>query len=352
MKFFIGGEPFFNPLIMFSKKKYDLDKYIGRRFNYKYRYYTGGGVHSIYQILKNIDFKDNNHCLLPSYLCPTILKPFNSLKIRYKFYKINANLDINNEYLINSIDSNTKAIFFINYFGFPISSENEKLLCSLKEKGIIIIQDFVQAFYSDINLIGDYCFNSFRKLLPADGSVILSNTSMIINQSFNNYKYLLHKSLGQFLRYTSYLIRIDLSKYFLRQFQLANKFYYRSFNTRFSMFSKHIIERIELNNIIRRKELFEKLLSKYDDKALFKDIPGNVIPLGFPIIVNDRDKLRDDLNKENIFCPVHWNLSNKISKDLFQESFWLSNNILTFQINETIDNDKFSKYIELIKAAV
>ena len=118
------------------------------------------------------------------------------------------------------------------------------------------------------------------------------------------------------------------------------------------MFSKYIIERIALNNIIRRKELFEILLSKFNDKALFKKIPGNVIPLGFPIIVNDRNKLRDDLKKENIFCPVHWSLSNKISEAEFQESFWLSKNILAFQINETIDKNKLSKYFELIKAAL
>lgn len=349
MKFFVGGEPFYNPFLLFIKKKYNLDDYLAKRFNYSFRYYTGGGIHSLYQILKNIDFKDDSICLLPSYLCPTILMPFDKLKIKYKFYRIDSKLEIDNEYLNSLINENIKAILFINYFGFPISSNNEELLILLKKQGIILIQDIVQAFYSDINLIGDYCFNSFRKFLPADGSVILSNRPMIINQSFNNYKYLFHKTVGQFIRYTSFVIGIDLSKYFIQQFQRADKFYYISFNSNFLGFSKRMIERIELTKIFRRKEYFEILLSEFYDQALLKKIPGNAIPLGFPIIFYNRDKLKEDLIKENIFCPVHWKLPNEITEDIFQESYWLSKNILTLPVNDKIPSDSFKNYIRIIK---
>lgn len=352
MKFFVGGEPIYNPLILFTKKKYDLDDYMRNRFNYKYRYYTGGGIHSLYQILKNIDFDNDGICLLPSYLCPSILKPFDELKINYKFYKINAKLEIDNDYLVDTIDANTKAVLFINYFGFPLSSKNEELLILLKGKGIILIQDLVQGFYSDLNQIGDYCFNSFRKFLPADGSVILSNTPMIINQSFKNYRYLFHKTIGQFLRFISFWIGIDLAKHFIKQFQFAHKYYYTSYNSKFLFFSKHIIERIELNSLSRRKDYYDILSNEFYYRTLFKQIPKNVIPLGFPVLLRNRNDFRKDLTNKNIFCPVHWNLSNEISEAEFQESYWLSKNIITLPINESIDKNNFSKYCELIKGAL
>ena len=181
MKFFIWGEHFFSPLLLFSKKKFDLDEYLDQRFEYENKYFTGGGIHSLYQILKNISFEKEEYCLLPSYLCPTILKPFHSLGINYKFSKIDKRLQIDNEYLESAINSKCKDILFINYYGFSISKESEKLLLSFKFRGVYIVQEIVQSFFSEIKLIGDFCFNSFRKYFPINGSIILSNHQIEIN---------------------------------------------------------------------------------------------------------------------------------------------------------------------------
>src|ERR1035438_2265463 len=143
MKFFIGGEHFFSPLLLFAKKKFDLNEYLDKRFKYEYKYYTGGGIHSLYQILKNISFEKEEYCLLPSYLCPTILKPFHSLEINYKFFKIDKYLQIDNKSLELAIDLKCRAIFFINYFGFPLNVDSEKQLLSFQNKGIYLIQDIV-----------------------------------------------------------------------------------------------------------------------------------------------------------------------------------------------------------------
>lgn len=348
MKFFIGGEHFFSPLLLFSKKKFDLDEYLNKRFNYEFKYYTGGGIHSLYQILKNITFENDEYCLLPSYLCPSILIPFHSLRINYKFFEIDKYLQINNESLELAVDLKCRAIFFINYFGFPLSKESEKLLLSFQNKGTYLIQDLVQGFFSDLNLIGDFCFNSFRKYLPVDGSVILSRKPLDINQTYKNYQYFLFKCIGQFFRYCTYRFHIDFSKIFLWCFQKSASRYYVNFNSGFLNISRWLIQKFDLSKLEKRRELFQELLKEFNSIALFKTLPVNIVPLGFPVVVRQRDVIRSKFCKNNIFCPIHWKL-NSIELIGMKDSKLLSKQLLTLPVNESDQNSKFVTYKHLAK---
>lgn len=350
MKFFAGGEHFYSPSILFAKKKFDLDEYINQRFHYEYKYYTGGGIHSLFQLLKHITFKGDEYCLLPSYLCPTIIKPFQYLGINYKFFKIDKNLQIDTEYLQQIIDSKCKAILFINYFGFPISKESEKLLLSIQKKGIYIIQDLVQSFFSDLNLIGDFCFNSFRKFLPVDGSVILSRKSLNLNLDFKNYQYFFLKSIGQFFRYCTYKLHIDFSKIFLWCFQKSDDLYYLNFNLGFLNISRWLIQKFDISKIQKRRECYQELLKEFNLIAIFKTIPLNVVPLGFPVVLNDRDNTRRKLGKNNIFCPIHWESIKGQDVNIFSESIRLSQNVLTIPF--CFNRKYFNRIVNVINSYI
>jgi hypothetical protein len=115
----VGGEHFIRPNHLFKKSKGYLDNLA---LNLKKEYelnYTFGGYYSLLAIIENIipRFDDNSIVLLPSYICPSILKPFRLRGLTYDFYKVDENLYINTDYLISKIDDNVKAVFFIDYFG-------------------------------------------------------------------------------------------------------------------------------------------------------------------------------------------------------------------------------------------
>jgi hypothetical protein len=142
----IGGEYLISPTLLFKKSKGYIDNLI-KEFEDDYEVnFTFGGYYSLLAIIDSIKpaFDNNSVVLLPSYLCQSILKPFKSREIKYRFYKIDENLFVDIDYLISIIDNNAKAILFIDYFGVTQMERLQPLLSILKTKKITVIQDVVQ----------------------------------------------------------------------------------------------------------------------------------------------------------------------------------------------------------------
>lgn len=348
-KFVIGGENFCNPIMSLDRKKINHHSLLDNKYNYANKYITGGGYHSLKIILEHISFELHEYCLIPSYLCPTIVDIFVKLKIKYRYYRIDNNLQIDKKFLDDNMSPSCKAILFINYFGFPNTEENNDYIKQLKKRGIIIIQDIVQTFFPKFELFGDYCFNSLRKFVPIDGSLIYSNNEINILKSSNNY-YSVLKHLGRIIRYFSFTWGIDLSHSFLFLFEKAEKNYYSYEKNNISLYDKYLISKLDIEEIInQRRNNFKQLLKHFYNIALFKILPENIIPLGFPIVIENRNIVRKKLAANNIFCPIHWKLPSDISKEYFPESLLLSGKILTLPINETIKPSSFTKYIEIVR---
>jgi hypothetical protein len=349
-KKYIGGEYFYSPSILFQKKKFDLDKFLAEKYPNKYFYYTGGGYYSIIKIIKEIGFENNQEILLPSYLCPSILIPFQKLNIEYRFYKINENLEIDINDLERKITKNTKAIFFINYFGFPQKEQTLKKLKEFKQQEIILIEDIVQSFFSNIIPIGNYIFNSFRKHFPVDGSIIISENKF---ESFNNKGCLynscfIYKLVGRFLRYLQFEYNFKTEKLFLYLFKKAEDNYYRYSNTNFTKYNRFLLSRYNIPFLVKkRKENFKYLLNRYSEISIYKKLEKDIVPLGFPILIQNRNKIRKKLISKNIFCPIHWILPDEIDKNEFKDSWYLSEHLLTIPINENFgvaEYEYFKKY--------
>lgn len=345
----IGGEQFYSPSFIFSSKKSDVRNYFENKFRNKEISYTYGGYYSIKLILDNLNILETDHILLPSYLCPTIILPFKEKGIRYSFYKINSELKIDIKDLEDKINSNTRAVFFINYFGFDISTEEKRLLKNLKHKGVILIQDLVQCFYASANmLIGDFAFNSFRKFFPAEGSCIISDKKLELKNKTFNSLYFYNKLLGRYYRYKYYKKGLPESK-FLGRFSRASSFYHKKGICGLTYYDEFILNKYDFKNSLEvRRKNFNLLLKNFKNIALFKTFEDDIVPLAFPIIVGNRDEVLKKLMKENIFCPIHWKLSEEINKEQYGDSWSLSEEILSIPTNVAVNYEVICKVIKLL----
>jgi len=344
----IGGEYYHSPFVLLKPKMLDLREYLKSKYPNKYYYFTGGGYSSITTIIEDVGFENGTEILLPSYLCASMLLPFKNKCVKYGFYKVGIDLEIDLDDLSHRIGRNTKAVLFINYFGFPPKQDVLDLLKKLKEDGVVLIEDGVQSFFSNIDPVGDYFFNSFRKYFPIDGSVIISNKPIRgAGRRVLNSKYLLLKSFGQILRMlTIRLPLLDFSRVFLKLFKSADDAYYKHSNVRFSGLNKYLLSKYCLSCITKkRRENYIQMLTKYHKAALFKKLGSEVVPFGFPICVKNRDTFRTKLMEKNIFCPIHWVLPNEIDKEEFSESWELSKTILTFPLSENVSGNDLD-YLE------
>lgn len=324
-----------------------------------------GGDSAIRFILNEVSFKCDEVIALPSYLCPTIVKLIENLKIKYKFYNINKDLSIDMESIENLISKyNIKAVFFIDYFGFYHSEITRKFLKNLKSKNILLIEDAVQKFwlkYED-KFIGDYVFNSYRKFLPIDGSLVLFNKDKSLNNtnsSNKNDKLVEFKKINESLKYiegnddyfqfmekardvkTKFILEgIGNENAYLNLFDKAHKAYYERKNI-FKINPKHKIylNYFPVNKLLKKrnenyKYLFENL--KNIKEITFLNHSENLYdntPLVFPILIKNREYIKKQLMKRNIYIPVHWDLSNEVWINEFEESLNISKRILSLQID-------------------
>lgn len=345
---YIGGEFIYSPYILFFKKILDINTFLHEKFPNKHLTYTGGGYYSIIGILQQIDIKESQNVLLPSYLCHTILYPFQRLNINYRFYKITENLEIDTTDLTNKIDENTRAIYFIDYFGFPQKHNTIAYLQKLKEeKHIILIQDLAQSFFSFNQTFGDFAFNSFRKFLPIDGSIIISNEKICTKyeKSYSNYNF--YRFKAQFLRYLYVKYNIGNSSSFLQQFQKADKAYYKKDLLKFNNFNRYLLSKYDIDTFsINRRDIAQIVFKLVKAQMIYKEISMNIVPLGIPILVEKRNLVRKKLIERNIFCPVHWPLTDEIDKSEFPESWYLTNHLLTIPVREDFNTDDVTYLID------
>ncbi|SHK01278.1 DegT/DnrJ/EryC1/StrS family aminotransferase [Tepidibacter formicigenes] len=329
MKFIkpIGGEFWFTPEI-FNKNS--------KNFKNIKATFLSGGQSALRAVLNDLEIGKGDIILMPNHLCPTILYSLHEKNIKYIFYKINKDLSIDLKSLEEKISNkNIKAIYIINYFGFYHNRKTIEFLKKMREKyNFKIIEDAVQMlWFKNNNFIGDYVFNSYRKFVPIDGSILLSKNNRIYKETKDKYYELINKGRSEKKLYIDY--EIGNEENYLNTFKEAEKFYYKRKEAYgMNIISKKLLSSLDIEYIKKKRQenykyLYEKIKKIEFIETIFdiNKINDN-IPLGFPVYIknNNRDKIRKLLMNNKIYCPIHWNINNEIGK-----------NILTIPIDQRYD---------------
>ena len=336
----IGSEFDFDLKIL-QKPPHQLPKFFARN---SYLFLSTGRDSIVYAIkcfkIKNI--------LLPSYIEHILVDLIQHENVQTHFFKVNPDLSINLDSIKNNI-KNVDALFITHYFGFIHNLSNIRNLCN-KNK-VLLIEDCVQSALSTNRTIpvgnfGDFSFNSLRKFIGIpDGSIAYSKKKIPIKEST------LHK------KFVKLRIAALVGKYkYLNNFQNFSRFYFKEAFEKpeilidifpkpspMSLYSKKILKRTDFNSIIKiRRKNFKFLLSHLMDISFYKKLPVGICPLGFPIIMSNRTKVKKFLIQNKIYPPIHWQLSEQINKNKFRDSWKISKNILTLPIDQryTIDDMK------------
>jgi dTDP-4-amino-4,6-dideoxygalactose transaminase len=80
-------------------------------------------------------------------------------------------------------------------------------------------------------------------------------------------------------------------------------------------------------------------------KVIHEQLPDGICPWGFPILVNNRDRIQKSLARRGITLPIHWRLPHHISLDEFPDSRYLSEHILTLPVFQGLERRKLSSLL-------
>ncbi len=286
---------------------------------------------------------------MPSYLCPSMLQSPALVKAAVKFFPVDRQLRVVRGRWLNEVKVDDLVVI-IDYFGFP---HDNWIAQDFKSRGALILEDAGQALLSShVGTASDFVVYSPRKFVGVPDGGVLSfrgERSLTLKTTDATPPKVLLKMLAICLE------RRDYDKMCGRGernwFQL---FQQMEREMPVGNFAPSGLTLAQLHSGIdwefvarRRRENYLALLEKLGDLALFKELPTEVVPLGFPIVTRNRDQVRKVMFERNIYPPVHWELGDAAPKE-FVDSHFLSQKILTLVCDQRYGEDDMERTVSCV----
>lgn len=307
---------------------FSLSSFLGKETDFYYR-----GSYALWQGIKSLGLGPQEEVLVPAYHCGIEIEAIISAGPKHEFYAIKDDLTLDLDDIKRKIGPNTKALFIIHYFGFPQPLKELREIC-LKHK-LILIEDCAHAFLSrdhatPLGTTGDISIFSLRKSLPVpDGGAlvyasgrIMKGTRAARKPGFMNTQRNLMLLRLEALRLKGSALSKIADNIFLPSikslFGVAKmagavkvsvpdsmELYLDEMDLGMSESSSKILKRINPDEIVaRRRENFiflsRKLSNLKKTRFVFQGLPDGVCPLFFPILIEDRDRVREDLKRRGV----------------------------------------------------
>ena len=192
-----------------------------------------------------------------------VFDPIREVSVRFRFYRVTENLQINIDYLSNMFRrGRPRLLVIIHYFGFP-DPNLQTVVDWARSHDVVVLEDEAHALYSDLighvcGRYGDVAIMSLHKMLPFQfGGLVLLNRGI-------------DDEIGSALRMSTNRLPLEQN---LLDYDLAE------------------IARVRRMNA---EKLLELLLPLQDVVTpLYSSLPEGVIPQTLPVCINgrSRDKL-------------------------------------------------------------
>lgn len=271
---------------------------------------------------------------LPSWCCDSIISPFLEVGIEVTFYPV-----FGAEQHLENIT--TDAILLMDFFGYTGYSHIENY-------NGIIIRDVTHSLFSRQYDDADYYFGSLRKWagfwtggyawgfkrllkeLPMNEEYVrLRQKAMEDKRAYIEWRTYLKEFLNTFLQAEAMLDNCGIEGMARRDYDCV-----RTLDAQFIR--------------DRRRSNASILLEAFEEDAVFKDFKKQDCPMFVPIIVPDgqRNALRQYLIEHQIYCPVHWPVTEV--HRLRPEEQFIYDNELSLVCDQRYDGDDMHRIINTI----
>jgi hypothetical protein len=285
---------------------------------------------------------------LPSYLCGVVMGAFPAQLTRVRFYAVDESLRIADTDWLREIQAGDMVVF-IDYFGFNQWSDSG---AEARKRGAWIVEDAWQALLNERFCdYSHYVIFSPRKFVGVpDGGILLAQG----DTSLPEQNFPAPPTRWWIEAFTASQLRAEFDRHGgeRRWFELFRKTGAEGplEPYRMSELSQLILENaIDFAGVSRRRrDNFRLLARALPELAMFVELPDEVVPLGFPIRLAERDRVRQALFEEQIYPPTHWPLDGFIPKE-FSTSHALAGKILTLPCDQRYGEDDIERMVALVK---
>lgn len=286
---------------------------------------------------------------LPSYLCHSVVDAARRAEVEIRFYPVDESLDSADSTWTESL-GDTDFALFIDYHGFPF---NRAVVAAARRNGALVLRDASQALLSEPPGEFDFTAYSPRKFLGLpDGGLLEGDLGPGAEQVE------LTPPPGDWsemaLRASIERARFDIRGGDNLWFPLFRELAARAPIGPFGMSElsgfllDHCFDVAETSQ--QRRDNYAVLAGALSPIALFPELPEGVVPLGFPVRVRHRDRLKQHLISNRIYPPVHWDLEGVVPAS-FESSHRLSRSTLTLPCDQRYTANDMRRIIDCMKSA-
>lgn len=311
-------------------------------------------------VLQTIEERNPNIkkvALLPPFTCHTVFEPFMDFGYEIHTLPINLDLLINAEDILRYQDKYGAGVVLVHgYYGFDTLPGFNKVVKALQDKGVIVIEDCTQCLYSDYPISdANYVVASIRKWcgVPDGGFAICKEGHFTQKPIQTDEKMVEAKRIASELKY-QFLFEgkgdkpTFKAKYREGEELLDNQTNYYAIGELSAAIQAELnVEMLKKKRRTNYKVLLEGLQKTKGIKVIFNTLPNDVVPLYFPILVDDRETLQDIMANNDIYAPVVWLKADncpaidEVAKTIYEK-------ILCIPIDQRYDVDDMQRIVNVI----
>ena len=351
---------------------------------------TSGRV-ALARALRDAGIGQGDAVLVPSFHCESMVAPVRWLGATPLFYRVNADASTDLSHVSQLRDRYCRAILVTHYFGFPQNLGPILDLC--RETGMLLIEDCAHAFFSTwdekpLGSFGDYSIASAMKFFPVlDGGLLASSSRPLLDDDIRSggLRFQIRAGLTPMERAVAYgrlgLLGTALRPVFAAKDSLWSAYkrrFHRStyrvatpgssdggfefdvdwLNVRMSNFSMSILKRGIGHDITRTRRanyvaLHEGLADLPGTRALYADLPPEVVPLVYPLHVEHAELVFPRLKRLGV--PI-WRfgeyLDQQITHTTFPHTIDLSRRVLQFPCHQGLRSEEIDWLIGCIRETI
>jgi len=288
---------------------------------------------------------------LPSYLCEVLMGAFPIQLTKVRFYAINEQLKIAKEGWLTEIQANDM-VLFIDYFGFDQWGEWG---AEARRRGAWVIEDAAQALCRDhFNQHSHYIVLSPRKFvgIPEGGILMALDGAKLPDERLAS-----SPSLWWMEATRASILRAEFDRHGgeRKWFEIFQKTESSAPLEPFLMSDlsllilKHAVDWQMVSD--RRRDNYKFLASELGQIALIPELPGDVVPLGFPVQLKERDRIRQALFAQNIYPQIHWPIADFVPSE-FEASHRLAAEIMTLPCDQRYNQPDMERVVSQLRLSL
>jgi dTDP-4-amino-4,6-dideoxygalactose transaminase len=312
--------------------------------------------HALYLSWRVMGLRRGEGFLCPAFTCNTVSRPLEKAGGRPLFFNVNRDMSIDWDHLASLLSGprRPRALVWYHYLGLPLELDRVRRFC--RENGLLFIEDCAHALFSahrgrPVGSFGDVAAFSIRKALP----VLQAGALVVNNKRFGGrvrvpWRRPPPRQQAYLRDKEAYLHRLGLQAAD-RTREIQRPYYREALNAQERFYgdpsrfweidplSRLVMHNAEPERVRRaRRRNYRAYLRGLGDLALLPRLPAGASPMGFPVVLRRRDRVRERLHALGVESVTHWwaPLLPRGVAGRFGDAVYLANHELTLPCHQDV----------------